>query len=344
MRISGRFILSLALILCAVFPSFSLAEAETETLVLSFAGDCTLGSTNRQQTYASGFVETMREKGFAYPFSGVNHILSADDLTLVNLEGTFTNSTKAADKAFVFRAPPEYAAILPFGSVEAVNIANNHIRDFFEEGRQDTIAALQANGVSYSGDGILSILDIKGVRIGLTGYSYPHRKTLEKLEEADLPLLKAAGCDIIIFSMHAGTEEVYKAGKEQREIARGAIDLGVDIVVGHHPHVLQGVEVYEGRPIFYSLGNFSFGGNINPKDWDTMIGQVIVEKQGSAITFKEMRLIPCMISGEERWSDYRPVEAQGEDAERVLNLVARYSPDADPDQIRSGVIPLEDGV
>lgn len=306
---------------CLLLPGTAAAGAEK--IVFSFAGDCTLGSMKEYQRYRAGFVMQMAERGLAYPFSGVLSIFEEDDLTLVNLEGTFTETKMAQEKAFVFKAPPAYAEILPLGSVEAVNIANNHIRDYHEQGREDTIAALEAFGVLYSGDGILAVTDVGGVRVGMTGYSYPHRGTLEKLAE-DIAALKAQGCEIIIFSMHAGTEEKYKMGGEQKDIARGAIDLGADIVVGHHPHVLQGMEIYQGKPIFYSLGNFAFGGNGNPKDWDTMIAQVEITKEASGVCVSAIRVIPCLVSGAaDRRSDFRPVAAEGERAKSILRKLRR---------------------
>lgn len=308
--------------------------------VISFAGDCTLGSSIKDQGYARGFIVQMQDRGFDYPFSGVRDIFEADDLTLVNLEGTFTHSKKAMDKSFVFRAPPNYAEILRLGSVEAVNIANNHINDYGRDGKKDTIAALDQYGVRHSGNGELAIYEAGGIRIGMTGYSYPHKKTLQYLAR-DIPILRAFGCDIIILSMHAGTEEQYKANGAQINIARGAIDLGVDIVVGHHPHVLQNVEVYKGKPIFYSLGNFSFGGNINPKDWDTMIAQVVVQKDAEGARLIEMRLIPCRISEETHYSDYRPVPATEERAQTIFMKLKRYSPSIDPVIFETGVLPLE---
>lgn len=327
------------LLLSLVMPAASCAEAPRE-VVLSFAGDCTLGSMSGYEYYEPGFIQTILREGMEHPFSGVKEIFAADDLTLVNLEGAFTEQRKGQeDKKFLFRAPPAFAEILALGSVECVNIANNHIRDFFEQGRLDTIDALTAQGIAYAGDGALAVLDAGGVRVGITGYSYPHRKTLEKLKE-DIALLRKRGCDIIILSMHAGTEESYKVNLTQKETARGAIDLGVDIVVGHHPHVVQGIEVYQGKPILYSLGNFAFGGNHNPKDWDTFIGQVVLEADADGVRLKEMRILPCRISEAERLNDFRPVPATEAQAEEILRKMGWSSVGVDEETLKSRVIPL----
>ncbi|MDR0929868.1 MAG: CapA family protein [Oscillospiraceae bacterium] len=301
------------------------AEEAPARVVLSFAGDCTLGSTEAAQSRPLGFVSLVAEQGFAYPFSGVAHIFQADDLTLVNLEGVFTLRKQAQEKSFVFRAPPDYAQILPLGGVEAVNTANNHSLDYYREGREDTMAALDAVGVQHSGNGEMAARDVQGIRIGMTGYSYPHRNTLESLEK-DIEILRDMGCDLIIFSMHAGIEEQYAFTDEQAELARGAIDLGVDVVIGHHAHVLQGIELYQGKPIFYGLGNFAFGGNNNPDDWDTMIAQLeyTIDEAGNP-ALDTLRVIPCLLSSDETRNNYRPIPAEGERASAIFSKLADLS-------------------
>jgi poly-gamma-glutamate synthesis protein (capsule biosynthesis protein) len=308
-----------------LFGGQAAGEETPARVVLSFAGDCTLGSTETTQTRPQGFVALVAELGFAHPFSGVASVFEADDLTLVNLEGVFTKRKRPQEKSFVFRAPPEYAQILPLGFVEAVNIANNHSLDYYREGRADTQAALDAVGVLHSGNKELAVWETQGVRIGMTGYSYPHADTLKNLER-DIANLRGMGCDLIIFSMHAGREEQYAFTREQGQLARGAIDLGVDVVVGHHAHVLQGIELYEGKPIFYGLGNFSFGGNNNPADWDTMIAQLeyTVSTEGNP-ALDTIRVIPCLLSSDAERNNYRPVLAEGERARAILDKLADLS-------------------
>ena len=335
-------LLSLLLLLPIGYTNTFSKNAAPASAVLSFAGDCTLGSVKSHFYYKDGFIVQIQERGFAYPFSGVIDLFSTDDLTIVNLEGTFTDSKKAKDKPFAFRAPPAFAEIVKLGSVEAVNIANNHINDFGPAGKADTVAALDLFGIGHFGNGELAIYEVNGIRIGMTGYTYPHWNTLQNLAERDIPVLRALGCDIIVLSIHAGEEEQYKTSETLKRIFRGAVDLGVDIVFGHHPHVLQGVEVYQGKPIFYSLGNFAFGGNLNPKDWDTMIGQVVIQKDENGVRPVEMRLIPCLISAETRHSDFRPVPAEGERARSILMKVKRYSPLIDPLIFETGRLLLEE--
>nr|HML47398.1 CapA family protein [Clostridia bacterium] len=269
----------------------------TDRIRISFVGDCTLGSEEQYQNHPRNFVSMIANLGMEYPFLSVRAVFLSDDLTLANLEGTFTDRTRASDKSFVFRAPAEYAKILSLGGVEAVNLANNHTLDYGVNGLADTKQALSLAGVLYSGSGDLAVYESKGVRIGMTGYGYPHSNTAEALAR-DIPLLREMGCQIVIVSMHAGREESQTLIRDQTKVAHAAIDLGADVVVGHHPHVLQGIEIYEGKPILYSLGNFSFGGNANPDDWDTVLAQMEFDvHEDGTVSPVLLRLLPCVISG-----------------------------------------------
>ena len=313
----------------------------TGRIRLSFVGDCTLGSEEQYQDHARNFVTMVARLGMEHPFLGVRAVFFNDDLTLANLEGVFTDRTRASEKSFVFRAPAGYAKILPLGGVEAVNLANNHTLDYGKNGLSDTKQALSLAGVLYSGSGDLAVYEAKGVRIGMTGYSYPHADTAKALAR-DSPQLREMGCQIVIVSMHAGREESETLTREQTRIAHAAIDLGADVVVGHHPHVLQGIELYKGKPILYSLGNFSFGGNANPGDWDTVLAQLEFDVQeDGTVSPALLRLLPCVISGAEDRNDYQPRLADGARARAILEKLARRSGEGvDAALFETGVLPL----
>ncbi len=313
----------------------------TERIRLSFVGDCTLGSEEQYQQHPRNFVSMIAQLGMEHPFLSVRSVFWSDDLTLANLEGVFTDRTRASDKSFVFRAPAEYARILPLGGVEAVNLANNHTLDYGASGLADTKQALSLSGVLYSGGGDLAVYEVKGVRIGMTGYSYPHTETAEALAR-DIPRLREMGCQIVIVSMHAGREESEAVTREQARVSRAAIDLGADAVVGHHPHVLQGIEIYQGKPILYSLGNFSFGGNANPDDWDTVLAQLEFDVHADGtVSPALLRLLPCVISGAAERNDYRPRLADGAAARAILEKLAKRSGQgADPALFETGVLSL----
>lgn len=308
----------------------ALAESErADRLVISLAGDCTLGSEDRYAAVQTSFTQVVVNKGLDWPFSGVIHLFGNDDLTLVNLEGVFTDYKRAAKKKFTFRAPPGYADILTLGSVEAVNLANNHSLDFGERGLDDTRRALDERGIAYCANTQPVVLEVKGCRIAMLGMSYSLSSGKVKALCGQIASYRAdPAIDLIIVSFHWGIEMRYRQAKEQIDTARRAIESGADIVVGTHPHVLQGMEMYQGRPVFYSLGNFSFGGNASPKDFDTAVIQLEYDISGKAAgekpTLARLEVIPYLITEIPLGltQDYRPVEASGEDARRVLRKLS----------------------
>jgi poly-gamma-glutamate synthesis protein (capsule biosynthesis protein) len=328
MAASRRVLICLAALVClcgAARVSAGDAPAE-DRLVLSFAGDCTLGSEGKKLYYPSGFVRVVEEKGFDWPFSGVADLFHSDDLTLVNLEGTFTTRQQAAHKRFTFQAPPAYAEILPLGGVEAVNLANNHSLDYGAQGLDDTMAALDAQGVAYCAPERSAVVEVKGRRIALLGFTYPlTRRRLPALYE-EIAAYRARGdIALIIVSFHWGIEMQYQRMRDQIEAAHSAIDHGADVVVGTHPHVLQGMEMYNDRPIFYSLGNFSFGGNASPKDFDTVVMRLTYDLTDQGPALAALEALPCSISAQPEGAiqDYRPVRVQGQAAARVLKKLSR---------------------
>ena len=142
-----------------------------------------------------------------------------------------------------------------------------------------------------------------------------------QLERA-ITAVKEAGAQIIVTAFHWGTEKSTQPDETQQSLAHTAIDLGADLVVGHHPHVLQGIEQYRGKYIAYSLGNFCFGGNSTPSDMDTMIFQqtFTVGKNGM-LQDSQINIIPCSISSDPGWNNYQPTPAQGQEAERIMNKI-----------------------
>ena len=295
---------------------------------ISFAGDCTLGTNRGLEGRAEHFVKRVEKEGFDWPFLAVKDIFEADDLTLVNLENAFTTGRRGADKRCVFSAPPSYAEILPLGGVEAVNTANNHSHDYGVAGYEDTLRALDAQDVVYCGTKRPAYVEVGGeLRVALLGRAAPKLDSLSGLL-GEIRQAKKDGCDLVIVSLHWGIEYEKEQNIEQKRIAHKLVQGGADVIVGHHPHILQGIEIYKGVPIFYSLGNFCFGGNIDPPDWDTMIVQITAEKAEEGARLTSIKLIPCRISdatGDEQ--DFQPVPVRGERAEEILKKVARYSRD-----------------
>lgn len=304
-------------------------EPDSVTITVSAAGDCTLG-TDESFDYESGFTGIYDSVGDpSYFFKEVQPIFSQDDLTIVNMEGTLTEEETRAEKQFAFKAPPSYAEILTQGSVEAANLANNHSRDYGEQSYTDTINALDEEGITSFGYDRTALMDIKGVKVGLVG-TYELEDNLGCKDEMvkNVESLKEAGAQIIIVSFHWGVELETTPNEVQVELAHAAVDSGADLVLGHHPHVISGIEEYKGKNIVYSLGNFCFGGNSSPSDMDSMIfQQTFTVENGELKEDNVTNVIPCKISSayQEGYNNYQPVPAEGEAKDAILQRIEEYS-------------------
>ena len=304
-------------------------EPETISITISAAGDTSLGNHQTQDYYYS-FRQAYDKEGKDYFLENVSDIFSQDDMTIVNLEGTLTFSENMQpDRTYNIKGDPEYVEILTSGSVEAVSMANNHRYDYGEEGSRDTVAALTEAGIKYAYDENLGIYETKGIRIGFVSVSEASRgSAVEKTLEEGITLLKEEGADLILVCCHWGTEREYYPEDYQRTLGKKCIDWGADLVIGHHPHVLQGIEEYQGKYIVYSLGNFCFGANRNPADKDTMIfQQTFTFVNGEKQEDKEIRVIPCSVSSVADRNDFRPTPAEGGEAERIIGRINEFSKD-----------------
>ena len=301
-------------------------QGQTVTITVSSMGDCTLG-TDVNFDYSASLNAYFDAQGPDYFFQNVRPVLTNDDLSIVNMEGTLTASDERQEKQFAFKAPPEFAAILSDSSVEAANMANNHSKDYGESSYTDTISALENSKVSTFGYERAKILKIKGVKVGLTGI-YELADHLEKQQQVkeNITALKEAGAKLVIVNFHWGNEREYTPTDIQKNLAHLAIDEGADLVIGHHPHVLQGIERYKDKYIAYSLGNFCFGGNSNPEDKDTMIfQQTFTIEDGKVKKDENINIIPCSLSSASGYNDYCPTILDGDEKQRILNKIEQYS-------------------
>lgn len=303
-------------------PTTTEPEPEPTVYTLSFAGDCTLGNFKGDYGSAGSFINIVGDD-YDYPFANVLPYFENDDFTMVNFEGTLTDSTEAVDKTFNFHGPPAYARIVTAGSIEAVSLSNNHTYDYGAVGYADTISALEAEGILYAETkGTYLYTTESGLTIGIyaNSFYYDPADMSQKLAS-----LRQDGAEIIVVSMHWGVERTYTPTEDQQYYARTAIDAGADIVFGHHPHVLQTVEKYNGGIIYYSLGNFSFGGNQAPSDMDTAIlqQQVIREADGT-VHLGELTVIPCSISSEDYVNNYQPTPLEPA-SDRYLRVFSKLA-------------------
>jgi len=239
--------------------------------VISFAavGDLMLGGPA---------LSVIREKGSDYPFDSTRSVLQQADFAFANLEAPFTLTGDIFKKTFTFRVPPEYAGGVLRTGFDLLTLANNHILDYGPEGLFSTLKVLDSLHIAHCGaDSNLDkaeggiILNKQGWRIGFLAYSltypsefwatsersgtaYPHIRRLQQTIET-----MKSQTDLVVVSFHWGGELMTTPKPYQRSYAHQAIDWGADLVIGHHPHVLEGLELYKGRLIAYSLGNYAFG-------------------------------------------------------------------------------------
>lgn len=297
-------------------------KPKTVEITISAAGDCTLGIDSR---YNNSFNAYYNKKGSAYFLKKVKKIFSKDDVTIVNFEGTLTKSSNRANKKFTFKGPASYAKILKKGSVEVVNLANNHSKDFGTKGFNDTKSTLKKNKIPYCHYGTIAYKKVKGVKIAFLGFSQLSGVSKQQVKNG-IRAAKKKKAAIVIVSFHWGIERDYYPSSQQKTMGRYAIQAGANLVLGHHPHVLQGIEKYKGRYIVYSLGNFCFGGNTNPSDKDTMIfQQTFYVKNGKLQKKNNARVIPCSLSSVSYTNNYQPIPLKGSRKSRLVKKINRLS-------------------
>ncbi len=297
-------------------------EEKFKPVVISFAGDCTLGSFSG----AESDFEYYWRHGPEYYLGNVKPIFAADDITFVNLEGPLTNNPQTAIKQFTIRGEPKYVEILTAGSVEMCNLSNNHIYDCGAIGFKDTVNLLIENGINFCGEGYSDLVEVRGMKIGFLGYQgWENTPDLREKISADIKNLRdKKSAEVVVVEFHWGGEKEYFSDEIQDAIAHFTIDSGADIVVGAHPHVMQGIELYKGKIIAYSLGNFCFGANVNPSDKETFILQASIDRRGENI-FITPKIIPCRISSTAAYNDFCPTFVTGQEAELILEHLAKSS-------------------
>lgn len=297
-------------------------EPTEQHYTLTFVGDCTLGVMPAHEYSYGGFTYIVGDD-YEYPFRNVREYFENDDFTMINFEGTLGYEGYPANKTFTFRGPAEYTQIMTSSSVEAVTLANNHSLDYGNAGYVETKRLLDEAAIPYvEKDSSTLFVTRSGLKIGLYAAAFViDQKDLE----AEVAALREQGAEIVVFAIHWGSEGIYHSFVDQWKAAYKAIDAGVDIVYGHHPHVLQKIEEYNGGYIFYSLGNFCFGGNQSPTDMDTAMMQIdVIRDLDGNVTMGELTIIPCCISSISGSNNYQPTPYREgtEGYERVMQKLS----------------------
>ncbi|MEC0180836.1 CapA family protein [Paenibacillus peoriae] len=307
-------------------------EADGEaspTVTLHFAGDVQF----------SGKVEQRLEKnGFDFPYQYLGNLFRKDDLTIANLETPVTTGgVGALNKTYVYKSSPKALTALAAAGIDAVNLANNHILDQGIGGLMDTLKYLDGQGIAHAGAGRNAqeayaphYFERKGIKIALLGATrvipdanwnagakqpgvagaYDSTAIVKSIREA------RRQADLVIVIAHWGKERATTLEPHQTELSHAFIDAGADLVIGGHPHVLQGMEQYKGKWIAYSTGNFIFSKSTVPATWDTAIFQATCTRHGAC----DMKLIPC------RAELGQPIPLKGAEASQILQRVAALSP------------------
>ncbi|MDY7229765.1 CapA family protein [Hyalangium rubrum] len=319
-------------------------------VTLLVGGDVTVG-----QHYQTYFDEQVgkgrsREEMFAHGFKEVKAVADTADLFLVNLECPFTERGEKLPKNFNFRARPEFVNTLLSGGVDVVSLANNHLMDYGAQGLIDTLMTLEQARIPYFGAGRTlaearrpATVTVGGVRFAFLGYfflgdrnieppqvyatettpgvagHFSDVEVMERMLREDILAAKAQA-DVVLPFFHWGRESTYEPLPYQVRLARAAIEAGAGGVLGSHPHVLQAMELHQGAPAVYSLGNFVFGGHWNPKDKRSALYKARFSPGG----YLSSEIIPLRT---DRYPDFpfQPIVVTGAEAEDVMRLLVKSS-------------------
>ncbi|MBQ9326812.1 MAG: CapA family protein [Clostridia bacterium] len=287
---------------------------------ITFLGDCTLGSVYSKRNVQAGFVRTIAENGLAYPFSCLRDMTGNDDLTVGNLEGVLSDrKLERVRKTYNFIGATEYTQILTDGSVECVTLANNHTHDYGDKGYADTKDALENAGIAwFDAENAYIWEDPRGVRIGFLGVNYSLSGNRATRYAAMAQELREKGCACVITVMHAGDEYQLKTSAYQAQIVSLAAENGSCLVVGHHPHVVQGYAEVSGMPVVYSLGNCVFGGSIHVRDPNALVLQAVLHWESGVLQSMDLHFYPIRVTTDASYNNYCPCFLSGEAAQQVL--------------------------
>lgn len=315
------------LLIAAALPAAAEANEAATEILLTFTGDSTLGSEDRLKDKPYAMQAYIRQEGYAYPYAKVQEIFAGDDVTVINLEGVLYDHMKPkVKKTYNFRGPTDFVNIIGQSSIELSFLGNNHTFDYGYQGYRSTVNALEGAGLSWfatTDEGVkTAVFEKNGVKVGFTGAYITYFNNHQEQVLAGLKQLKKEGCAFIVGVMHGGEEYGPRQNRGITRFARFLVDNGADLVVGHHPHVLHGIEIYKGANIVYSLGNFAFGGNTEIRERRTMILQAALrfDARGRYLE-QQLNLLPAFTSGTAEYNNFQPVLATGTDAEGIIALV-----------------------
>ncbi len=326
----------MALLVCRPGP---VSGSDREDSVRSTAGVQTVFAVG--DIMLSGTAEPLYlEKGYDYPFEdrSLARLIASADIAFGNLEYPITRKgSRFREKTYVFRGPPESLGAIRKAGFDLLSLANNHNMDYGEKGLTDTLSQCRKQKFAFAGAGIdvtsacgYAVVEKNGTRYGLLAYSFTFPEAYWATDnrpgtahpdwgrlETDIRAARQE-VDILIVSCHWGEELKSNPKKYQVDFARHAVRSGADLVLGHHPHVPQAIEIYRGKPVFYSLGNYAFG---------TMSSNV---KDGFAAAIRFENRIPVKVTLYpvnvcNRETGFRPTLARSLLADRIVQHLSDIS-------------------
>ena len=321
-------------VLAAVCLLTGTAAAE-KIITLTFTGDCTLGSEEQKKDQPDSFISVSKQKGFDYFFANFREMFSQDDLTVVNFEGVLADTAagESTSKTYRFRAPMEYVKILTGASVEAVGLANNHVGDYSAQGLKHTIEAMDGAGIAWFREKNFYTFEKDGIRILFVAMDYrAYVGQCEAIKNEIVRIRENGEANAVVLLYHDGNEYDAHHTSTQEKVADYYIRNGVDLVIMHHPHVVQGITIKNNRSVFYSLGNFVFGGNKSIRSENyrdrvvTSLYSLVVQAKlffSDDGTYKgqQMVLYPTYTSSAAPVNNYQPYRVGVEDALPVLDAI-----------------------
>jgi Putative enzyme of poly-gamma-glutamate biosynthesis (capsule formation) len=313
----------------AALSAYCQGEKASSDFTISFTGDCTFAYFNGNDKKGQ-FPSVYRNSGsVSYPFDLTRCVFGADDLTMINFEGALTESRQHKQKQFYFRGDPSYVNILTSSSVEAVTLENNHSFDYFDSGFNDTLDIMRQAGVRYTSYYSPAVVELNNCRVVMLSMCLIGSEYTDEFREhvEDYVNRYRSRDTLIVMNVHWGEEKASQPAPYQIEAAHAMIDCGVDLIIGHHSHVLQGIEQYDGHYIAYSLGNFSFGGNTSVSNPSTVILRASFSKSTSGRpAVSRLSMVPCLTTSTgSSVNNYQPTPVYGEKAQKVSDYLLELS-------------------
>lgn len=321
----------LILLVLSVVLASGCAAAE-KSILLTFTGDCTLGSEEATRPREDSFDSLAAAKGYDYFFANFREMFEQDDHTVINFEGVLSDNKlqESRSKRYRFRGPTEFVKILTGSSIEACSLANNHIADFGKQGEESTKATLDENGIGWFQNYKYYTYEKDGIKVAFIALeNRTVYKEFDKIKKMITTLKESGEANAIVVCWHTGLE--YRGAHETNteSTSQALIRYGADLIVITHPHVLQGVNIYNNRCIFYSLGNFVFGGNSAIRTEKFKIDQTVTSLYSMVVQVKLLFtndgkymgqlpvIYPVYTSNAAPVNNYQPYRANAEEAVAV---------------------------